>query len=69
MYAENWVYAPAIQKAKRLIRASGSTIFELRGEESHHGSHMGGERLGGCGELGDGDPDLQRRVEGDHLRL
>ena len=39
MYAENWVYAPAIQKVKRLIRASEGTIFELRAEESHHGSH------------------------------
>ncbi len=39
MYAENWIYVPAIQKAKRLIQASGGTIFELRGEESHHGSH------------------------------
>ncbi|MCC7355858.1 MAG: Gfo/Idh/MocA family oxidoreductase [Anaerolineae bacterium] len=39
MYAENWVYAPAIQKVKRLITASGGTIFELRAEESHHGSH------------------------------
>ena len=39
MYAENWVYAPPIQKVKRLLKASGGTIFELRGEESHHGSH------------------------------
>jgi predicted dehydrogenase len=39
MYAENWVYAPAIQKVKRLIEVSGGTILELRGEESHHGSH------------------------------
>src|SRR5262249_46045029 len=39
MYAENWVYAPAIQKAKRLIKTSRGTIFELRAEESHHGSH------------------------------
>lgn len=39
MYAENWVYAPAIQKVKRLIQVSGGTILELRGEESHHGSH------------------------------
>jgi predicted dehydrogenase len=39
MYAENWVYAPAIQKAKRLIKTSGGTIFELRAEESHHRSH------------------------------
>jgi predicted dehydrogenase len=39
MYAENWLYSPVIQRAKRLIKASGGTIFELRGEESHHGSH------------------------------
>ncbi len=39
MYAENWLYAPTFQKAKRLIKASGGTIFEMRGEESHHGSH------------------------------
>jgi len=39
MYAENWLYSPALQKAKRLIKASGGAIFELRGEESHHGSH------------------------------
>lgn len=38
MYAENWVYAPAIQKVKRLLQASGGTIFEIRAEESHHGS-------------------------------
>lgn len=39
MYAENWLYSPVIQRAKRLIKASGGTILELRGEESHHGSH------------------------------
>ena len=39
MYAENWLYSPVIQKAKRLIRTSGGTIFQLCGEESHHGSH------------------------------
>ena len=39
MYAENWLYAPALQKAMRLIKESGGTIFELRAEESHHGSH------------------------------
>lgn len=38
MYAENWIYAPAIAKVKRLIKASGGTIFEIRAEESHHGS-------------------------------
>jgi predicted dehydrogenase len=39
MYAENWIYAPPIQKLKRLIQVSGGTILEMRGEESHHGSH------------------------------
>jgi predicted dehydrogenase len=39
MYAENWVYAPAVTKAKRLLAASGGTILDIRAEESHSGSH------------------------------
>ena len=39
MYAENWVYCPAIQRAIRLAEAAGGTIFEIRAEESHSGSH------------------------------
>ncbi|MCS7175617.1 Gfo/Idh/MocA family protein [Pseudothermotoga sp.] len=39
MYAENFVYAPAVNKAKRLISASNAPIMELRAEESHSGSH------------------------------
>ncbi|MEJ5228978.1 MAG: Gfo/Idh/MocA family oxidoreductase [Pseudothermotoga sp.] len=39
MYAENFVYAPAIGKAKRLISVSKAPILELRAEESHSGSH------------------------------
>ncbi|HIE50619.1 MAG TPA: Gfo/Idh/MocA family oxidoreductase [Armatimonadetes bacterium] len=39
MYAENWIYAPAIAKARRLIKAAGGTILDLRAEESHSGSH------------------------------
>ncbi|MBM4431240.1 MAG: Gfo/Idh/MocA family oxidoreductase [Chloroflexi bacterium] len=38
-YGENLIYAPAIQKALRLARASGGVILEMQGEESHHGSH------------------------------
>ncbi len=38
-YAENWVYAPPIEKLRRLIRTSGGTILDLRAEESHSGSH------------------------------
>jgi predicted dehydrogenase len=39
MYAENWVYAPPIQKALNLACASGGAILDVRGEESHSGSH------------------------------
>ncbi|MFQ5897320.1 MAG: Gfo/Idh/MocA family protein [Candidatus Methylomirabilia bacterium] len=38
-YAEDFVYAPAVGKLKRLIAASGGTVLELRAEESHSGSH------------------------------
>ncbi len=38
-YAENWVYAPPIQKARRLLAASGGPILRLVGEESHSGTH------------------------------
>lgn len=39
MYAENWLYCPAVQKALRLARASGGTILEIRAQECHSGSH------------------------------
>lgn len=39
MYAENWVYAPAIQKAQRLVEVSQGVILEMRGGECHSGSH------------------------------
>jgi predicted dehydrogenase len=38
-YAENWVYAPAVQKARRLIEAGGGTVLRMLAEESHSGSH------------------------------
>jgi len=40
-YAENWVHAPAFKKAIELIEKCISTgaILEMRGEESHSGSH------------------------------
>lgn len=38
-YAENWVYAPPIQKARRLLAAAGGPILRLVGEESHGGTH------------------------------
>ena len=39
MYAENFVYAPSIAKARHLIAESGSPILELRAQECHSGSH------------------------------
>ncbi|MFH1613292.1 MAG: Gfo/Idh/MocA family oxidoreductase [bacterium] len=67
MYAENWVYAPAIQKINTLIQASidsvNNQILRMYGEESHSGSHSeyygdwtksgGGALIGkGCHPLG-----------------
>jgi predicted dehydrogenase len=38
-YAENFVYAPAVAKLRRLLERSGGTVLDLRAEESHSGSH------------------------------
>ena len=40
-YAENWVHAPALTKALELMEKCfvSGTILEMRGEESHSGSH------------------------------
>ncbi|MFZ0271061.1 MAG: Gfo/Idh/MocA family oxidoreductase [Acidobacteriaceae bacterium] len=38
-YAENWVYAPAIQKEREMLEKSGAQILWISGEESHSGSH------------------------------
>jgi predicted dehydrogenase len=37
-YAENWVYAPPIQRARRLLVAAGGPILRIVGEESHGGT-------------------------------
>jgi predicted dehydrogenase len=39
MYAENWVYAPAIQKEREIIEKTGAQVLWMHGEESHSGSH------------------------------
>lgn len=63
LYAENWVYAPGIQKVRRLLEQARGTILRIEGEESHSGSHAayyrrwrtagGGTLLGkGCHPLG-----------------
>ena len=45
MYAENFVYAPAVLKAGEIIRAKKSRILYMKGEESLKGSssHVAGE--------------------------
>ena len=38
-YAENWVYAPAIQKEREIIEKTGAQVLWMHGEEAHSGSH------------------------------
>lgn len=37
-YAENFVYAPAIQKEREIVEKTGAQILRMTGEESHNGS-------------------------------
>jgi predicted dehydrogenase len=39
LYAENWVYAPAIQKEREILEKTLGQILWMHGEESHSGSH------------------------------
>lgn len=53
-YAENWVYAPPVQKACRLLAAGGGPILRMVGEESHSGTHAAANKrweTGGGGSL------------------
>jgi len=38
-YAENFVYAPSIQKEREIVEKTRAQILRLVGEESHSGSH------------------------------
>lgn len=54
MYAENWVYAPAIQKEREMLEKSDAQILWMHGEESHSGSHSlayGQWKLSGGGSM------------------
>jgi predicted dehydrogenase len=73
-YAENWVYAPSIQKEREIIAKSGAQILWMSGEESHSGSHSpyyGTWKFSGGGSLvGKGCHPLSaalhlKRVEGE----
>ncbi len=39
LYAENWIYAPAIQKEREIIEKTGAQILWIHAEEAHSGSH------------------------------
>jgi predicted dehydrogenase len=62
-YAENFVYAPSVQKEREIIEKTGAQILRMTGEESHNGSVSpvygiwrfagGGSLIGkGCHPLG-----------------
>jgi len=38
-YAENWVYAPAVEKEREILVKGGGQILWIIGDESHSGSH------------------------------
>jgi len=39
MYAEDWVYAPAVAKTVEILKATKDKILFMKAEESHSGSH------------------------------
>jgi predicted dehydrogenase len=39
MYAEDWIYAPAVTKTEQIIKATKDKILFMKAEESHSGSH------------------------------
>ncbi len=72
-YAENFVYAPAVQKERQLIERTGAQVLRMLGEESHSGSHSADyglwSRAGGGSLVGKGCHPLTallylKRVEG-----
>ena len=54
LYAENWVYAPTIQKEREILEKTKGQILWMHGEEAHSGSHApsyGYWRLAGGGSM------------------
>src|SRR5262249_59508420 len=39
MYAEDWIYAPAVTKTVEILQATKDKILFIKAEESHSGSH------------------------------
>jgi predicted dehydrogenase len=75
LYAENWIYAPAVQKEREIIEKTNAQLLWVRGEESHSGSHAKTygywKHSGGGVMLGKGCHPLSaalylKRIEGMH---
>ena len=39
LYAEDWIYAPAVAKTAEILAATGDKILFMKADESHSGSH------------------------------
>ena len=53
-YAENWIYAPTIQKEREMLARSGGQILWMIGEQSHSGSpspYYGSWKFSGGGSM------------------
>src|SRR6266481_3657059 len=51
MYAEDWVYAPAVAKTAEILKATRDKILFMKGDESHSGSHAAQWAMTGGGSL------------------
>jgi predicted dehydrogenase len=54
LYAENWIYTPAIQKEKEVIEKTNAQVLWIQAQQSHSGSHSlayGKWHLSGGGSL------------------
>jgi predicted dehydrogenase len=51
MYAEDWVYAPAVAKTVEILKATKDKILFMKAEESHSGSHAAQWAMTGGGAL------------------
>src|SRR5215831_5410238 len=51
MYAEDWIYAPAVTKTVEILEATRDKILFMKAEESHSGSHAAQWAMTGGGSL------------------
>jgi predicted dehydrogenase len=66
LYAENWIYAPAIQKERELLEKTGGQILWIQAQQSHSGSHSADygrwSRSGGGSLMGKGSHALAAAI-------